>query len=126
VEQDEKEQEYAGSSLKKIEPVPSKAIIRYVWLGFGRDQDAVNRVKQKGQKYTKYLNKKKIRHIVDVLHMLVKHGRSIHSGRIRVHVDKEKHPQRHNACQLVQLSQKKGIREFDRHRNGTNYESVIS
>ena len=47
--------------------------------------------------------------------MLVKYLGTVQSGRIRPDMDKEKHTQRNDARELMQLSQKKGVREFYRH-----------
>jgi hypothetical protein len=52
---------------------------------------------------------------VDVLDVIVEHPWAAHRGRVGVHVDEEIDPERDDSRQLVQLPQKKGTAEFNRH-----------
>jgi hypothetical protein len=72
-------------------------------------------VENERQEYAEYLDKEQVWDIVDILHMFVKALGAVHSTRVRKHVHKEKQPQRNYAGNLVKLSEKKSIREFDRH-----------
>ena len=72
VKQQKEKQENARRPLKNIKPVAAIAIIEHVRLCLGRDQDAVNRVKQQRQKYSEYLDKNEIRHVVNSLNVFVK------------------------------------------------------
>jgi hypothetical protein len=65
------------------------------------------------------LDEDQVRHVVYVLNVLVEAPGSVHRRRVRVHVDEEKHAQRHDTGQLVQLPQQESVAEFYRH--GTQF-----
>ena len=71
----------------------------------GRDDDAVDRMKQQRQKNSKYLNKQEIWNVVNILDVLIENPRSTHRGRVRVHVNEEKDPERNDSGQLMQFAQ---------------------
>ena len=115
VKQKKEKQKNARDALKDVEPVAAVAVVQNVRLRFRRDQNPVYRVEQQWKKNAEYLDKKEIRHVVNVLDMIVEYFRSIKGGGIRVHVHEEKKPKRHDAGQLMEFSQQEGCAEFYRH-----------
>jgi hypothetical protein len=59
---------------------------------------------KKRNKNAEDLDENEIRHIMDVLYMLVKNSLTAHRGRVRIHVNEEEYPQRDDPCDLVQLA----------------------
>jgi hypothetical protein len=64
-------------------------------------------MKKKRDKNAEDLDKNEVRHVVDVLHMVVKHLGAAHCRRVRVNVHEVKDPQRNDPCHLMKFSQQK-------------------
>ena len=101
--------------MKHVEPVSRVAVIQNVRLYFAGYQNAVDRMKQQRDKNTEDLDEQKIRHVVNILNMVVEDLRAIQRRRVCVQMDEIEKPERHDAGQLVNFSQQEGFAEFYRH-----------
>ena len=101
--------------MKKVKPIPCVAVAADVQLCFRRNDHAVDGMKKQRQEDTKYLNEEKIRKIVKVLHGLFKRSFAIYRFRIREHMGEEKHAQRNDARDLMQLTKQKCVAVTDSH-----------
>jgi hypothetical protein len=77
-------------------------------------------VEQQRNEDAEDLDKNEIRHIVQVLNVLIEDAFAAESRRVRVHVDEKENTERHNAGQLVQLSQKECITDLNGHQTKQN------
>lgn len=110
------EQKNARRALEKVKPVARVAVAENVVARFNGDENAVNRMKQERHENAENLDKNQIRHIVNVLYVLVKARRAVHRRRVCVHMHKEKRAERDDARQLMQLAQQKSFAHRDRHK----------
>jgi hypothetical protein len=109
MEEKEKEKENTRDPLEKVKPVAAVSVVQHVRFRFRGDYDAVDRVEQQRNEYAEYLDEKEIRHIMDILNMVVENSRAAHRGRVRVHVNEEINAQRHHSRQLMQFFQQEGV-----------------
>ena len=100
-EQKEEEKERPGDPLEKVEPVSPVPVIPDIRPRLARNYDPVNAVKQQRHEDAEDLQKDQIRHVVDVAHVLVEHGRAVHRGRVRVHVNEKENAERDDPGQLM-------------------------
>ena len=115
MKQQEKEKIDTRNSLKKVKPVSPIAVVNDIRPGFSRDYYPINGMEEERQKYPEDLQKKQIGYLVNVLYRLYETRLTVHRFRVSEHVDEEEYSERHDARQLMQLSQEKGFREFYRH-----------
>ena len=57
MKKEKEEQENTRQPLKEVEPISGIAVTEHIWLGLGRDHDAVYRVEQKRNKNPHDLDK---------------------------------------------------------------------
>ena len=105
MEEYEQEQEYTCRPLHKVKPVSAVSVAHHVRLGFGRNNYAVNRMKNERQKDAEYFDKQKKRQVVYVLNLFIEKCCAIHRGCIREHMHEEKQPKRDDARQLMNFTQ---------------------
>ncbi len=115
MEQYEKEEKNSRRPLEHVEPIPPVTIARDVWFRLGRDQNAVNRMKQQRQEDAEDLDQQQERYIVDVLNGLYKARLTVQRFRVGEHVDKKEQSERNDARQLMQLAQQECPGELYRH-----------
>ena len=104
MKEQKEEKKDAGDALEQVKPVASVAVAENVRFRLCRYQNPVNRMIKQRDEYAENLDKDQVGDVVNVLDVVVENLRPAHRGRICVHVNQEKDPERNDSGQLMKFT----------------------
>lgn len=105
MEKQEHEEEDPRNPLEHVKPVSTVTVLRNVVPSFPCDKQTVNGVVGERKKDSEDLDQQKKRQMMNIGDRIIKNLGAVHRLRVGEHMNREKDPQRHDACDLVKFPQ---------------------